>query len=95
MGGGGIYHGEFAPLLSTAMETLDLDFGLESRFVLLMSVGPDCHFRVLVASKLQFLLQFGPGLTQDAPRQVRCARKLSCRYTDSFRQDMVQYRHNM
>ena len=51
---GEICRGKFAPLLSTAMETLDLDFGLESRFVLLMSVGPDCHFRVLVASKLQF-----------------------------------------
>jgi hypothetical protein len=40
-----------APLLNTAMETLGLDKDLDSRFVLLLSVGPDCHSGVLVCFK--------------------------------------------
>ena len=68
--GGRISFGEnLTLLLNTAMEAMDLDDYLDSRLVLLMPVGPDCHSGVRVASKLQF---FSSKLTRvrflDAPR---------------------------
>lgn len=49
--GWGGFWGEFAPLLSTAMEVKDLDTCLDSRLMLHLPVGPDCHSGVLVSSK--------------------------------------------
>ena len=71
------------------MEAEDPDAGLGSRLVLQMSVGPDCHSGVLVSSKLLVFASKWSGTNLDfAPRQVRCARKLSCGYTD-----LIQARH--
>ena len=50
--GGRISFGEnLTLLLNTAMEAMDLDDYLDSRLVLLMPVGPDCHSGVLVFFK--------------------------------------------
>jgi hypothetical protein len=88
--------GKLAPLLSTAMEAEDPDAGLGSRLVLQMSVGPDCHSGVLVSSKTQvFCSKEVRDESVDAPRQVRCTRKLSCRYTDFIQASTVQYSSNM
>ena len=77
--------GIFAPLLNTAMETEGLDVGLDSRFMLPLSVGPDCHSGVLVSFKTSvFVSKLPRDETQDAPRHTRCDLKLSCRYTDLY-----------
>ena len=77
--------GIFAPLLNTAMETESLDEDLDSKFVLLMSVGPDCHSGVLVCFKTSvFISKFAWDETRDAPRHTRCVRQLSCGYTELY-----------
>ena len=89
---GETWGGFFAPLLNTAMETMDLDVGLESRLVLLLSVGPDCHSGVLISFKTSvFVSKLARDESQDAPRHTRCAHKLSCRYTDFIHASTVQY----
>ena len=67
------------------METEDLDVGLDSRFMLPLSVGPDCHSGVLISFKTSvFVSKLARDDSQDAPRHTRFAHKLSCRYTDLY-----------
>ena len=81
----GEFGGFFAPLLNTAMKTMGLDDDLDSRFVLLLSVGLDCHSSVLVHFKTSVFVQsLAQDETRDAPRHTRCVRQLSCGYTDLY-----------
>ena len=71
--------------INTAMETEGLDDDLDSGFVLLLSVGPDCHSGVLVHFKTSVLVQsLAQEDSRDAPRHARCVRQLSCGYTELY-----------
>ena len=63
--------GFFAPLLNTAMETVGLDDDLDSRFVLLLSVGPDCHSGVLSHFKTSVLVQSLPRMRPEMHHDIQ------------------------
>ena len=67
----GEFGGFFAPLLNTAMKTMGLDDDLDSRFVLLLSVGLDCHSSVLVHFKTSVFVQSLPRMRPEMHHDIR------------------------
>ena len=67
----GEFGGFFAPLLNTAMETVGLDNDLDLRFVLLLSVGLDCHSSVLVHFKTSVFVQSWPRMRPEMHHDIQ------------------------